>query len=211
MDRRSTPSGYITHTVSAPSLHGKTVGRRGNSVNLSSFWASEAVGGRLSRPLGLSPASCPGSHWRPLVPHSRRSSPCCSSSCGAIGPRWRPRGRKCSPSWGGWTPPETTPPETTPPSVPSSAPPLLRPSAAWAPPLPLDLFTPRCGPASAPPQPRLSPRPHSTIGCSRLPLSVEGVLGHSALYWSTFNTAASWSDHRASQSASPNLATSCWA
>lgn len=34
LDRRSTPSGYITHTVSAPSLHGKTVGRHGNSMNL---------------------------------------------------------------------------------------------------------------------------------------------------------------------------------
>lgn len=35
MERRSmAPSGYITHTVSAPSLHGKTVRDRRNTFNV---------------------------------------------------------------------------------------------------------------------------------------------------------------------------------
>lgn len=65
LDRRSTPSGYITHTVSAPSLHGKTV--RGHRTGVGLFgcvwklWAELPTGSAALRlrssPLEFSLAS----------------------------------------------------------------------------------------------------------------------------------------------------------
>ena len=72
LDRLSTPSGYITHTVSAPSLHGKTVRCRGNG-RLALL--GEPAGGRRGAGGGPAGQLLPAAPLLTglLLPHSRRS------------------------------------------------------------------------------------------------------------------------------------------